>query len=196
MFDSGWIFLIHYHTIVSEASGRIDLWVNISHDKLENTTTTYKTQQNYVHVVWDILYLPMLKLWKHTRTCDEPSYWIIIRDLSLCGGHQIITQTSHGSTLRSIQTVLREYNVQKMCGTLFHMDLFFKSLLQLTTRKHQSSVTLALCEWNPPITDGFHSQSASSLESVLCHDVIMCIVSGVDRYFEHLNANCQATPWW
>ena len=33
-------------------------------------------------------------------------------------------------------------------------------------RKYQSSTSLALCEWNPPVTDGFLSQRASNMENI------------------------------
>ena len=42
----------------------------------------------------------------------------------------------------------------------------FSSLVRLTTRKHQSSVLLFLCEGNTPMTGGFHAQWGNNAEKV------------------------------
>ena len=48
----------------------------------------------------------------------------------------------------------------------FTLDRVFSSLFRPTSKQHQSSALLPLCEGNPPVTGGFPSQRASNEESV------------------------------
>ena len=46
------------------------------------------------------------------------------------------------------------------------LKCFFSVMFWVTSKKHQRSALLALCEGNPPVTGGFPSQRASNAESV------------------------------
>ena len=59
-------------------------------------------------------------------------------------------------------------------GILNHwqFNCLLNSFLWMITKKHQNSVLLALCQENPPLTDGFPSQRANYVESISmlwCH---------------------------
>ena len=62
-------------------------------------------------------------------------------------------------------------------------------------RKHQSSISLALCGGNPPMTGGFLSQRASNVESVSiswCHHVKKLFQSSISLY--HINYIASRVP--
>ena len=49
--------------------------------------------------------------------------------------------------------------------------LFFNGLLGFSSKKHQISVLLTVCEGNPSVTSGFPTQTISNAEDISCHDV-------------------------
>ena len=60
------------------------------------------------------------------------------------------------------------------------LDYLFNRLFRLTSKKHQGSALLTLCDGNPPVTGGFPSQRTNNSESVsmaLCQHHDMCISS-------------------
>ena len=48
-----------------------------------------------------------------------------------------------------------------------------KRLFWLARQKHDSSTSLALCKWNPPVSGGFPSQRAVMRKSFSCHWVVI-----------------------
>ena len=45
-------------------------------------------------------------------------------------------------------------------------ECLFNSLFRLTTKKHQRSASLSLCQGNPPVTGGFPAQRDSNAENI------------------------------
>ena len=83
------------------------------------------------------------------------------------------TMAGHNDTMDNMWTVIKTQKVHvvimtKMSLESHHwshwtLECLFKSLFRLTSKKHQRSALLALCEGNPPDNGGFPSQRASNV---------------------------------
>ena len=74
------------------------------------------------------------------------------------------------------------------------LDCFLKTMFRQTSKQHQSQALLALCEGNPPVTDGFSSQMAS--DTSWRHHLFSCRTAcPVGQYKEGLNSEgCRRCP--
>ena len=110
--------------------------------------------------------MPSRPLWRHCNVL-----WAIWTNAMLPVPWRIACLKYHYSDVKWLPWHLDSPALQQFVQTGWHQ------------RKHQSSASLPLCEWNPPVTDGFPSQRIINAESVVRPRILVMYWSITTIYF-------------